>query len=65
VCRGGKEEPIAPAQLGAACLALQHLHLVTKDEDLDLAVALAARGRRTRRQRAAPCREVRRPSLHP
>ena len=37
--RGGKEQSVTPAQLGAASFALQDLHLVAKDEDLYLAVA--------------------------
>ena len=48
MCRGGKQQPIAAAQLGASGLALQDRHLLAKDEDLDLAVALIACGRQTK-----------------
>ncbi len=48
VCRGGKQQPVAAAQLGAADLALQDLNLLAKDEDLDLAVTLIACGRQTK-----------------
>jgi hypothetical protein len=40
VCRGAEKQPVAPAQLGAAGLALHDSHLVTKNKDLDLPVAL-------------------------